>query len=342
MSHQLYDTSSAPLLQGSDPAAADWERLVQTRLPADLESQARELGAFQRARSMPSAAFLLRGLLGYVLSVSSLQELSLWSRLVGICVTTISKQAWQQRLRRAEPWLLWLFNTLLAAPPTTWDVPAGPPQRILLVDGSEVSCQDPHGLLWRLHCAYDLVAGQLAWVRLSSQHVGESLCLVPVRLGDILVSDALYSRARQLVTVARAGGFTLTRFSPHHLPLYLAQALSRRPEFAFDVDGWLRSLAIGVHEHGVCVFFEQSRLPVRLIALVLPPEQAEALRDTKAREARAKGRKLSARSHFLAGYVLLVITSSAQRWPRPIPAARAGRKLRWTQPERLTHPGVRR
>lgn len=307
MSHRQQHTSSALVSQASDPAAADWERLVQERLPADLEAQARALGAFVRVRSIPSAALLLRGLLGYVLSVSSLLELSLWSRLVGICVTSISKQAWHKRLLRSEAWLLWLFNTLLAAPPTTWGLPTAMGQRILLVDGSEVSCQGSHGLLWRLHCAYDLLAGQLAWVRLTTQHIGESLTLVPVRLGDILVCDALYSRARQLVAVAQAGGFTLTRFSPHHLPLYAGHAPSCTPSFLFDVDGWLLSLATGLHEYAALVQWEQTILPVRLLAVVLPPEQAAALRRKKEHEARAKGRKLSARSRFLAGYVLSLI-----------------------------------
>jgi hypothetical protein len=155
----------------------------------------------------------------------------------------------------------------------------------------------------------------LAWVRLTTQHIGESLTLVPVRLGDILVCDALYSRARQLVAVAQAGGFTLTRFSPHHLPLYAGHAPSCTPSFLFDVDGWLLSLATGLHEYAALVQWEQTILPVRLLAVVLPPEQAAALRRKKEHEARAKGRKLSARSRFLAGYVLLVTTLPSTTWP---------------------------
>jgi hypothetical protein len=55
--------------------------------------------------------------------------------------------------------------------------------------------------------------------------------------------------------------------------------------------------------------------PVRLIALVVPDEQAEALRRQKQRQARDKGRTLSPEAHFLAGFVLLLTTLPAQTWP---------------------------
>lgn len=54
--------------------------------------------------------------------------------------------------------------------------------------------------------------------------------------------------------------------------------------------------------------------PVRLIALVLPDDPAEALRRQKQRQARDKGRTLSPPALFLAGFVLLVTTWPASSW----------------------------
>lgn len=130
----------------------------------------------------------------------------------------ISGQGWHKRLRQSLAWLLWLFGDLLAAPPPSWSGPTS--QRILLVDGTEVKCQGAKGELWRLHCASNLLSGCLAWVQVTTRQVGESLGLVPVQPGDILVGDGIYSRAPQLVAVDQKGGFSLTRFSPHHLPVY--------------------------------------------------------------------------------------------------------------------------
>ncbi len=79
-------------------ADQDWQRLVEQRLPAELEAQARQLKAFQRARGLPSALHLLRGLLYYVLSHSSLRDVSVWSRLIGLTSKVISSQAWHSHL----------------------------------------------------------------------------------------------------------------------------------------------------------------------------------------------------------------------------------------------------
>ena len=57
------DHSSLWLANAQCTADQDWPRLVEQRLPAELEAQARPLKAFQRARGVPSALPLLRGLL---------------------------------------------------------------------------------------------------------------------------------------------------------------------------------------------------------------------------------------------------------------------------------------
>jgi hypothetical protein len=295
------------------PAEQDWQMLVEQHLPADLEAQARQLKAFQRARGLPSALLLLRGLLYYVLSHSSLRDLSAWSRLIGLTSKVISSQAWHQRLLASADWLLWLFNTLLAAPKRSF---RGPSQRILLVDATHVSCRDKRADRWRLHCAYDLLAGRLAWVRISTQHVGEGFAHVLLQAGDILVGDGAYSRAKQLLAVAAADAFALVRYSAAHLPLYAPGAPAWTREYRLDVPAWLRTLPPGLYERQALVVEQEDCLPVRLIALVLPEEQATALRRQKQRQARAKGRTLSEQALFLAGFVLLVTTLPAQQWSK--------------------------
>jgi hypothetical protein len=81
----------------------DWNDLVEQRLPADLETQAQALGAFQRARGGSSARVLLRAVLCYVLSLSSLKELSGWSRLVGVSTHLLASQSWHKWDLQAIP-----------------------------------------------------------------------------------------------------------------------------------------------------------------------------------------------------------------------------------------------
>ncbi len=296
------------------PADQDWQRLVEERLPADLEAQARHLKAFVRARGLPSALHLLRGLLYYVLSHSSLRDVSVWSRLIGLTSKVISSQAWDKRLLASADWLLWLFNALLAAPKGSFSEQS---HRILLVDATHVSCRDKRADTWRLHTAYDLLAGWLAWLRISTKHVGEGFAHVLLHIGDIVVGDGAYSRAKQLLAVAAAQAFSLVRYSAAHLPLYAPAAPAWTKPYRLDVPAWLRTLSPGLYERQAMVVEREDGLPVRLIALVLPEEQAEALRRQKQRQARDKGCTLSPEALFLAGFVLLLTTLPAQSWSPP-------------------------
>jgi len=188
-------------------------------------------------------------------------------------------------------------------------------QRILLVDATHLAEMGPKGDTWSLHCAYALETGQLAWVQVSDHHQGEGFALLPLQPGDILVGDGASSRATQLVLADAAAAFSLTRFSPRHLPVYATQAPADTPEFRLDVVGWLSGLRSGTYQRRGVVISDGKRLSVRLIAVVLPDAQAEALRRQKQRQARDKGRKLSAQALFLAGFHLLVTTLPEHRWP---------------------------
>jgi Transposase DDE domain len=225
--------------QAQDSADQDWQRLVEQRLPAELEDQARQLKAFQRARDLPSALVLLRGLLYYVLSHSSLRNVSVWSRLIGLTSRVMSGQAWDKRLRASADWLLWLFNALLAAPVRSF---GGLSQRILLVDATHVSCRTKRADTWRLHTAYDLLAGRLAWLRISTQHVAEGFAHLVLHVGDIVVGDGAYSRAKQLLAVAAAGAFSLVRYSAAHLPLYAPLAPAWTQQYRLVAHPAARSL----------------------------------------------------------------------------------------------------
>ena len=237
------------------------------RLPADLAAQACQLKAFVRVRGLPSAHHLLRGLLSSVLSQSSLREVSAWSRLIGLTSKVLSGQAWHQRLTSSADWLLWLFNALLAAP--TRSLSAGS-QRILLVDATHVFCRAKRADTWRLHCAYDLLVGRLAWVRISTTHVGEGFAQLLLHVGDIVVGDGAYSRGKHLLAVASAGALCLVRYSTAHLPLYAPLAPAWTREYRVDVPAWLRPLRPGLYERQAMVVEQAGCLPLRLIALVLP------------------------------------------------------------------------
>src|SRR6185437_12790369 len=99
-----------------------------------------------------------------------------------------------------------------------------------------------------------------------------------------------------------------------HLPVYASQAPAETPDFRLDIRGWLLGLHPGTHERRGVVIAEGKRLPVRLIAVVFPDEQAQALRQQRQKHAREKGTKLSEQSLFFAGFHLLVTTLPEKGW----------------------------
>src|SRR3712207_4075260 len=166
-----------------------WWTDVMPRVPAQLEVQARALGAFQRTRGVACAADLLRVLLAYVLCCPSFRLLGAWAMLLGLA--NLSEAAWRKRLRQANAWLLWLLSELCAAPlpasgsSSPWSHAGS--RRILLIDATTLGTPGGTGDDWRVHLAYNFSAGCLSEVVLSDRRTGESLDHYRLQPGDIVV-----------------------------------------------------------------------------------------------------------------------------------------------------------
>lgn len=281
----------------------DWQQEVLCQLPASYEQQARELKAFQRARGVRSVGDLLRGVLAFVLWARSLRELGAWATLIGLA--HLSHVAWQKRLRRAAPFLLWLLAQLLAvsAPATSSPVP-----RIVLVDGTRLKEPGGCGDDWRLHLGYDLLAARVVQVKVSDRHTAEALSLFDWQAGDLVVADRGYCRRGQLLRVLQAGAQFVVRLAVHQVPL-----LDEQGE-PLEVLSWLKEREHGQHSREVAFEYEGERFPCRLIASCLPPEAAERARAKERKKASKQQRELKEETLYLCGWLLLLSTCCAQDW----------------------------
>jgi hypothetical protein len=164
----------------------DWEKEVVPRLPERLEEQAKKLKAFERSREIGSATDLLRGLLAYVFTAHSFQHLSMWSLLIGLA--DVSANDWRKRLRKASDWLDWLLQEVLAMASSVspWLVRTGL-RRIEFHDGTHWKCPGPQGVIWRVHTAFDLLAGRLTQIKVTDCHEGEHLEVFDLSSGDLVV-----------------------------------------------------------------------------------------------------------------------------------------------------------
>jgi hypothetical protein len=310
MSEVSYHSRQAIATPQQGDQDALWRQEVGPRLPKDLDEKARELKAFERVRGIADPLDLLRGLLAYVLcaQASSFRRLGVWAVLVE--VAQISDTAWRKRLVKASGWLLWLLGALLAVDATRPGYQRQEPGagRVLLIDATRL--QEPGGCGddWRLHTAYDLQAGRLVEVRVTDRHQGESLQHFALRPGEIVVADNGYGYRSNVAYAQSQQAYVVLYFTPSTFPV---EDHYGKP---IAILAWLRGKGASCRSRVCWCQWKGQRYQVRLVALKLAAEVARRRREEKRRHAREKGKKVSATTLYLAGWILVVTTLPEQAW----------------------------
>jgi Transposase DDE domain len=324
-------------MQPASSAALDaqWPDLVAAVSTAiDLEATARSCGALVRRREIRSAEALLRLALAYGPGGLSLRAAAAWAGVSGLA--DLSDTAVMNRLRRAADWLGEIAGALLrgaAAAAASPAAPGGPlpGRRLRIADGSMVI--GPGGKpKWRLHAAYDPVAGRFTGLGLTDERGAESFDRTDDwQAGDVALGDRCYARPPALRRLLAAGADFVVRTGWTRLRLLDAGGAPLAWERIFG------DLAVGeAAERAVSVDYSgkggKSRgdavFPARLIVLRLAPEAA-------ARAAKAQHRRQNrCRSHRplqpltvrATGYLMLVTSL-----PAAVPAAEVldAYRLRW-------------
>jgi hypothetical protein len=311
MSSDTHDIVEHPRLQES-LCDQRWEQEIVPRLPAQLEEQAWACGAMcRKSGKLAHASDLLRGLLAYVLCVSSFRQLGAWGVLLGI--GDLADTSWRERLRKASEWLCWLLGQLLLPErlaPSPWLRKAGYGS-VELVDATHLKCVGVHGKVWRIHCLYSLLTQQVRQVLVTSAKVAENLQHFVLQAGNIYVHDGGYGYRDRVAQSSEAGAFTVTAFSPCTFPLQDEQGK------AVDVIKWLkrqRAAAGRICSRPVFFQYEGKRFEARVVALRRTKEQTDQARRRKCKKASKEQRKLQPETLYLAGWVLVLTTLPAADW----------------------------
>jgi hypothetical protein len=293
----------------------DWLATIeQLGGAAHLEAEARDFGAFRRAREVRSAVDLLRLTLAYCLGSMGLRLTAGWAEACGLA--TLSNVALLKRLRRTAPWLEVLVGRLLAADRPAAARPSGRPIRI--VDATVVARRGAEaresGGVWHVHAVYDLPSERFSTFELTDEREGERIDRAAVVPGEIRIADRAYLQPDRIARVLAGKGDVIVR-APWNGARW------------FDGEGRRLDLVVvlkkarrkGVLDHPIWMGGATSRVPLalRLVAIRKPKAAiAETIARLK-RKASKKGQSLQPETLIAAEWLILVTSLDAQSFPLP-------------------------
>lgn len=269
-------------------------------LPAETADLAREFKAFARARKIKTPEQLLRVVLLFAALDYTEREIAANLVLTFPAIGKLSNQAVRERLAACLPWLQALLPKLVERPVLP-PLPSG--LRLLALDASEISAPGGQGA-WRVHALLEVVSLQLAAVKLTDRKTGETLCNFEFASGEVVLTDRGYSHRRGVSHLLKRGGEIITRYNPHHIPLYDAQGQ------ALDVAEWLSDCERGERRtlEGFFTAPDGTRHQVWVHACRLPEQAAAAARRRCLRAGKTGKYTPRAQTLFLAEFVM-VLTS---------------------------------
>jgi hypothetical protein len=304
----------------------DWLRTVGRLGGAELlEKEARETGAFERARKIKCAVDQLRLVLAYCWGWHGLRLTAAWAEAIGLA--SLSNVALLKRLRNSADWLERLVCRLIGAGAREACLAAAKGRPVRLIDATSVAKAGrdarESGGRWRIHSAFDLASERFTVFDLTDESEAEVIDRAEIVAGEIRVYDRAYLQPDRIPKVLDAGADIVVRAGWNN-----ARWLDRDGN-RLDLIGFLKkSRGKGFIDRPIWIKASAKEpIALRLVAIRKPKQARDLAIDKLKRHARDKGRNLLPETLIAAEWVILV--TSLDRDEYPLSAISALYRLRW-------------
>lgn len=290
-----------------------------------LEKEARETGAFERARKVKCAVDQLRLVLAYCWGWRGLRLTAAWAEAIGLA--SLSNVALLKRLRKSADWLEQLVCRLISTGTREAGLAAAKGRSVRLVDATSVAKAGrdarESGGRWRIHSVFDLASECFTVFELTDESEAEVIDRADVVAGEIRICDRAYLQPDRIVKVLGKGADIVVRAgwnnarwldrNGNRLDLIALLKKARRKGFV-DQPIWIKGSA-------------KTPIALRLVAIRKPKQQRDLAIDKLKRHARDKGRNLLPNTLIAAEWVILVTSLDENEYP--LSAVSALYRLRW-------------
>ena len=304
----------------------DWLRTVDRLGGAELlEDEARELGAFQRARKVKCAMDHLRLVLAYCWSRYGLRWAVAWAEAIGL--TSLSNVALLKRLRNSVDWLERLVGRLLGGGRCATSLAVAKGRPVRLVDATSVAKAGRNaretGGRWRIHSVFDLASERFTAFDLTDESEPEVIDRADVVAGEIRVGDRIYLQADRVANVLDGGADIVTR-ARWNAACWLDISGKRLDLIALLKKNRGKGL---IDQPIVIETSVKQPIKLRLVAIRKPKQARDLSIEKIKRKARDKCRAVRPQTLVAAEWVIII--TSLDREEFPLPAIGALYRLRW-------------
>lgn len=304
----------------------DWLRTVDRLGGAELlEKEAREFGAFVRARKIKGALDQLRLVLAYCWSKQGLRSAAAWAEAMELA--SLSNVAVLKRLRNSTDWLERVVCRMIGTGARESGLAAAKDRPVRLVDATSVAKSGREaresGGRWRIHSVFDLACERFTVFDLTDESEAEVIDRADVVAGEIRVCDRAYLQPDRIAKLLDGGADIVVRAGWNNarwldrkgsrLDL-IAVLKSERGRGSVDRPIWIQGSG-------------NTPIALRLVAIRKPKQARDLSIEKLKRHARDKGRNLQCETLIAAEWVIIV--TSLDREEYPLSAISALYRLRW-------------